>query len=299
MTTKEIYRQNIMIHWFPGHMHKATKELKKIIGQIDIAIEVVDARCPDASSNPTLNEIAQGKPIIKILSKIDLADPKVTQEWMQYFQGKAIALNTLQDKQSVNKIVTLARKLAPNRGTMLKPIRMVVFGIPNVGKSTLINALAKRKIAKTGNEPAVTKQQQKILLDKGVFVMDTPGIMFPSPKSDTCGYKLGAIGCIRDTAMDYPLTAHYLIEFLTQSYPSILHSRYGCNDIPLDDVETALEVIGKTLGQYSVHQVAEKMVLDFRTTRMGKLSLETPQSVADEKKRLAEMAVEKDEELPQ
>lgn len=283
-----------MIHWFPGHMHKATKELKKVIGQIDVAIEVVDARCPDASANPTLTEIANGKPVIKILSKIDLADPKVTKEWLVHYQGKAITLNTLQDKQSVQKIVNLARKLVPNRGTILKPIRMVVFGIPNVGKSTLINALAKRKIAKTGNEPAVTKQQQKILLDKGVFIMDTPGIMFPSPKSDVCGYKLGAIGCIRDTAMDYPLTAHYLIEYIVKQYPSLLAKRYGIDEQINNDVEHGLAKIGDAIGQYNTHQSAEKLVLDFRNARIGKLSLETPQSVAEEQAYLALLATQDD-----
>ena len=264
-----------MIHWFPGHMHKATKELVKIMPQIDIAIEVVDARAPEASANPVLHEAAKGKPIIKILSKSDLADPGTTKQWLQFYQGKAIALDIARDKKSAQKIIQLCKKQLPHRGTILKPIRAVIFGIPNVGKSTLINNLAKRKIAQTGNEPAVTKKQQRITIEKHFYLSDTPGIMFPSPKDEGCGYKLASIGSIRDTAMDYPSTAYFMLDLLKADYPSLLASRFKVENIASDTEET-FHHIGKSQGQQQQHHIAEKIIQDFRQGRIGKVSLETP-----------------------
>ncbi|MBK2125452.1 ribosome biogenesis GTPase YlqF [Fangia hongkongensis] len=267
-----------MIHWFPGHMHKATKELKKIMPKIDIAIEVVDARAPEASANPTLQEVAEGKPIIKILSKTDFADPSITKSWLQFYHGKALALDIIKDKKSAQKIIQLCKKSLPNRGTVLKPIRAIIFGVPNVGKSTLINTLAKRKIAKTGNEPAVTKQQQKIEIEKHFYLSDTPGIMFPSPKDEAAGFKLGVIGSIRDTAMDYPSTAYYLIEYLNTYYPGVLQKRYqvSFDESTQEDVETMFLQIGDHIGQQNIHHIAEKIIQDCRHGRLGRVSLETP-----------------------
>ncbi|WHN66180.1 ribosome biogenesis GTPase YlqF [Cysteiniphilum sp. QT6929] len=266
-----------MIHWFPGHMHKATKELMKLMPQIDIAIEVVDARAPEASANPVLHEAAKSKPIIKILSKSDLADPKVTKQWLQFYNGKAIALDIARDKKSAQKIIQLCKKQLPNRGTLLKPIRAVIFGIPNVGKSTLINSLAKRKIAQTGNEPAVTKRQQKIEIEKHFYLNDTPGIMFPSPKDEGCGFKLAAIGSIRDTAMDYPTTAYFMLQLLKEDYSGVLNSRYKITE-DSEDLEQMLTEAGKTLGQQHMHHIAEKLIQDFRQGRIGKITLETPEN---------------------
>ncbi|MDA0910806.1 MAG: ribosome biogenesis GTPase YlqF [Proteobacteria bacterium] len=266
-----------MIHWFPGHMHKATKELMKLMPQIDIAIEVVDARAPEASANPVLHEAAKSKPIIKILSKSDLADPKVTKQWLQFYNGKAIALDIARDKKSAQKIIQLCKKQLPNRGTLLKPIRAVIFGIPNVGKSTLINSLAKRKIAQTGNEPAVTKRQQKIEIEKHFYLNDTPGIMFPSPKDEGCGFKLAAIGSIRDTAMDYPTTAYFMLQLLKEDYSGVLSYRYKITE-DSEDLEQMLTEVGNTLGQQHMHHIAEKLIQDFRQGRIGKITLETPEN---------------------
>ena len=217
----------------------------------------------------------QTSPIIKILSKSDLADTSVTLKWQSYYNGRVIATNILKDNTLNAKIIHLAKKIVMNRGTVLKPIRILVFGIPNVGKSTLINNIAKKKIAKTGNEPAVTKAQQKIHLDKTVYIMDTPGIMFPSPKNEECGYRLAIIGSIRDTAMDYPTTAVYLLEYLKNNYTNLLKKSYPNIDFSQDPDQT-LNNIAKNLGCYQKHHVAEKFVNRVRNGKFGEISLEHP-----------------------
>ena len=273
-----------MLHWFPGHMHKATKEFRKKMPSIDIAIEIVDARIPDSSSNHVLQKIVGDKPIIKILSKADLADTKITQLWLDDYKGSAIAVNTLADKTLAKKLITLAQKKLPNRGTVLKPIRAIIFGIPNVGKSTMINKLAGRKIAKTGNEPAVTKLQQRIDIQKGFTIYDTPGIMFPSPKSEASGFRIASIGSIRDTAMDYEGTADYLIESIMASNPNILAKRYGVSAAKIKE-QIPQEILRDIAGLKHKHNVihaAQKVVHDFRAGVFGRISLEDPKTIKAE-----------------
>ena len=267
-----------MLHWFPGHMHKATKEFRQKISAIDIAIEIVDARIPDSSSNHVLEQIVGDKPIIRILSKADLADSKTTKQWLDYYQGNAIAVDTPRDKNVTKKIISLAQKKLPNRGTVLKPIRAIIFGIPNVGKSTMINKLAGRKVAKTGNEPAVTKLQQRIEINKGFIIFDTPGIMFPSPKSEVSGFRIACIGSIRDTAMDYHDTACFLIGYLITSNHTAFLSRYEIN---IDDTneklpQEILKQIAKIKNNSNIEQIAKNIVHDYRNGHLGKISLENP-----------------------
>ncbi len=273
-----------MLHWFPGHMHKATQEFRKKMPSIDIAIEIVDARIPDSSSNYVLHNIVGDKPIIKILSKADLADNKITQQWLDHYKGSAIAVNTLADKTLAKKIITLTQKKLPNRGTVLKPIRAIIFGIPNVGKSTMINKLAGRKIAKTGNEPAVTKLQQRIDIQKGFTIYDTPGIMFPSPKSEASGFRIAAIGSIRDTAMDYKGTANYLISSLMRSNPNSLVKRYGLSSTKIKEQipQEILKDIAGLKNKHNTTQAAQKVVHDFRSGIFGKISLEETQTIIDD-----------------
>lgn len=278
-----------MLHWFPGHMHKATKEFRKKMPSIDIAIEIVDARIPDSSSNQVLEQIVGDKPIIKILSKNDLADSKITKEWLNYYNGNAIAVNTLQDKNIVKKIIDLAQKKCPNRGTVLKPIRAIIFGLPNVGKSTMINKLAGRKVAKTGNEPAVTKLQQRIDISKSFMIFDTPGIMFPSPKNESSGFRIASIGSIRDTAMDYEATACYLLDFLKEKNTKNFLVRYNFlnqKDFLEKHPQEIIKDISGIKTNFNIKQAAKNIVHDFRAGHFGKISLEDPETIQAEKEQM-------------
>lgn len=171
-----------MIQWFPGHMHKARKEIEEAIPKVDVIIEVLDARIPFSSENPMISSLRGEKPVVKVLNKRDLADPEMTEMWIAHLekeQGvKAIAITT-ENIAEVNQIMELCRKLAPGREAMGKNIRTMIMGIPNVGKSTIINVIAGRTIAVTGNQPAVTRQQQRINLQNGIVLSDTPGILWP------------------------------------------------------------------------------------------------------------------------
>ncbi|KFJ41919.1 ribosome biogenesis GTPase YlqF [Francisella philomiragia] len=289
-----------MLHWFPGHMHKATKEFRKKMPSTDIAIEIVDARIPDSSSNHVLEDIVGDKPIIRILSKSDLADPQITKQWLDFYKGSAIAVNTLQDKNIVKRILDLAQKKCPSRGTVLKPTRAIIFGLPNVGKSTMINKLAGRKVAKTGNEPAVTKLQQRIDISKNFMIFDTPGIMFPSPKSEVSGYRIASIGSIRDTAMDYEGTAYYLIDFLKQKNTKKFLSRYNFiseQDFLEKHPQEIIKDISATKTNYNVKQAAKNIVHDFRAGHFGKISLEDPQIIQQEKEQFIMNQLEQEDNL--
>jgi ribosome biogenesis GTPase A len=276
------------VNWFPGHMHKARKQIKKAMPQIDLVIEVMDARLPYSSENPLVAELREGRPCIKILNKADLADPQVTQAWLEHLereQGvKAIALVATQKGQS-RRILELAKKLFPDRNTALKPIRTMIMGIPNVGKSTLINSLAGRVIAKVGDEPAVTKQQQQINLDNGIMLFDTPGFLWPRFEDQNSGYRLAVTGAIKNTAIEFEDIALYAADYLLQAYPAVLQERYKLKVLPERDIEL-LEEIGRRRGglraggRIDLHKASEILLNDIRSGALGRISMESPALVA-------------------
>ena len=238
------------INWFPGHMHKAQKEIKEILPQIDVVIEVCDARLPFSSENPMITEIRGDKPLIKILNKSDLADPVKTQEWLIYLEAqqnvKAIALTT--DSPSIAKTIpSLIRSLVPNKDETGKQINAVIVGIPNVGKSTLLNTLVGKAKAKVGNEPAVTKGQQRIRLDEGLYLYDTPGMLWPKIVNENSGYRLAITSAVKDTAFEHDDIACFAAEYLLEHYPERLKSRYKLDELPEQEVEL-LEEIGRVRG---------------------------------------------------
>ena len=282
------------VQWYPGHMHKARKKINEVMPQIDVVIEVLDARIPYSSENPAIAELRQGRPCIKILNKTDLADPKITQQWIQYFEQDAgvkvlelIAERKNQVKQLPQQILALCRKMLPQRNLEKKPARVMILGIPNVGKSTLMNGLAGRVLAKVGNEPAVTKAQQKIVLGSGIQLLDTPGILWPRMDDENTGYRLAVTGAIKSTAMDYQDVAMYAADFLLKAYPEALMHRYKFKELPKDDVEL-LEGVGRIRGglraggRIDMHKASEVLLHNLRGGELGRVSLEWPALVAEQ-----------------
>lgn len=284
------------IQWFPGHMHKAHKQIKEVLPQVDIIIEVVDARLPYSSDNPLIANIREKTPCIKVLNKSDLADPIVTQQWIEYLeedQGiKALAITTTKPEQ-VSQITKLCQKLLPHRLTKDKQIRAMIMGIPNVGKSTIINILAERIIAKTGNEPAVTKQQQRIRLPSGILLLDTPGFLWPKIENENSGYRLGVTGAIKDTAIEYEDIAYYAADYLLKAYPERLKERYELETIPGSDHEL-MEAIAlrrgclRAGGHFDIYKVSTILLNELRSGALGGISVETPAMAAIEKVEVAE-----------
>lgn len=284
------------IQWFPGHMHKAGKEIKESLPEIDILIEILDARLPFSSANPLLSELRGDKPCIKILNKADLADPIRTERWQHYLEQeegvKTLALTALQ-ADKVQKVVDLCRKLMPHKTTSTKVIHALIMGIPNVGKSTLINALAGRTIAKTGNEPAVTKRQQRIDLHNGIILHDTPGMLWPNLENYNTGYRLATTGAIKDTALKHDDVASFAGEFFLQHYPDALKQRYQIETLPATDYELSL-LIGKKRGclraggHVDMDKVAKLLLAEIRDGSLGRITLETPEMM---QKELANLAI--------
>lgn len=284
------------IQWFPGHMHKAHKQIKEVLPQVDIIIEVVDARIPYSSENPLISNIREKTPCIKVLNKSDLADPEVTAQWITYLeqeQGiKALAITTNKPEQ-VHQITKVCEQMLPNRLGQDKQIRAMIMGIPNVGKSTIINILADRIIAKTGNEPAVTKQQQRIRLPSGIMLSDTPGFLWPKIENANSGYRLAVTGAIKDTAIEYEDIAYYAAEYLLKAYPERLKERYEFDTLPESDHEL-MEAIAlrrgclRAGGHFDIYKVSTILLNELRSGALGPLSVETPDMAIVEK-----IAVEK------
>ncbi|RLA46445.1 MAG: ribosome biogenesis GTPase YlqF [Gammaproteobacteria bacterium] len=289
------------INWYPGHMHKANKEMTEILPQVDLVIELLDCRLPYSSQNPAITKLGKNKPCIKILSKSDLADPDITAQWQAYFERMASVktfLTTLNQPDRAQKFLHLCHKLAPAKSKMGSNILAMITGIPNVGKSTLINAVAGRKVAKTGDEPAITKGLQKIRLDHGIIFLDTPGILWPKIHNANSGYRLAATGAIKNTAMEVEDVALYLSGFLLQHYPQLLLDRYELGTIPATDIEF-LELMGTRRGclrgggHVDLEKVSAILVNEFRAGKLGRITLETPDMILAEEKIVAQQRREK------
>lgn len=278
------------IHWYPGHMHKAIREMTNILPDVDLVIELLDARLPASSQNPAIVTLRDNKPCIKILSKSDLADPGITSRWQAHFEQDA-SVKTLQTTLDLNgkpqKIIRLCQALVPSRVKANLNMLVMVAGIPNVGKSTLINALAGRKVAKTGNEPAITKGQQRIKLGQGIMLLDTPGILWPKIENENSGYRLAASGAIKDTAMGIEDVAFYLADYLIKRYPAALKDRYDLASVPDTELEF-IELMGARRGCLSaggrvdLEKASAILVNEFRAGMLGAITLETPEMILEE-----------------
>ncbi|MGJ0485421.1 MAG: ribosome biogenesis GTPase YlqF [Methylomicrobium sp.] len=286
----------MQIQWYPGHMHKAGKEIKEILPKTDIVIEILDARIPFSSANPLLAQLRGDKPCLKVLNKTDLADPELTADWQAYLEQehgvKTLAL-TSREPEKVRKIPELCRKMLADQLQSDRIVHALIMGIPNVGKSTLINILAGRTVAKTGNEPAVTKTQQRISIGNNVVLLDTPGMLWPNIENNNSGYRLAATGAIKDTALNHEEIATYIAGYLGQHYPACLHDRFQLQQIP-ESEDAVLEAIGKKRGclraggRVELDKAAKILLNELRSGSLGRISLETPAMMEQE---LAEVAV--------
>lgn len=275
------------IQWFPGHMNKAKKAIAERLKNVDMVIEMLDARLPASSQNPLLAQLSKGKPKLKILNKQDLADPERTALWLDFFNKKedtrAISLDS-SEKSAVNKIITVCREQVPSRKGIDKPLRVLICGIPNVGKSTLINTMIGKKSAKTGNEPGITKAEQRLFLADDFWLYDTPGMLWPKIIVEESGYHLAASGAVGRNALDEEEVALVLLDYLRRHYLPLLQARYAADknlSSHWDEVSW-LEWIAKkrgTLlsgGRVNYQKCAEHILTDFREGLMGRITLETP-----------------------
>lgn len=290
------------LHWFPGHMHKALKEIKESLSQVDILIEVLDARIPYSSENPEIAKIRGDKPCIKILNKYDLADPDITARWQEYLESErgVKTLTTSSDNPGNSKqLVDLIRSICGYKDTQVKSINAMITGIPNVGKSTLINILADRIIAKTGNEPAVTKGQQRINLGSGVVLYDTPGVLWPKVENPHSIYRLASSGAVKNTAMEYDDVGFFAADYLIKAYPGVLKERFKLDeevpDTELEFLELAAKKRGAIMagGRVNLHKICEILLKELQSGKLGRISLETPEMVSSEKQEMAEAAAKK------
>ncbi len=282
-------------------MHKAGKEIKQTLPQIDLIIEVLDARIPFSSQNPMLATLRGDKPCIRVLNKSDLADPEKTQQWQHYLeqeQGVKTLAATTENPEKVKQIIQLCSKMMVDKIAANRVVKAMIMGIPNVGKSTIINILADRIIAKTGNEPAVTKRQQRINLSNNIVLSDTPGVLWPNVENKNSGYRLATTGAIKDTAIQHDDVAFFAAEYLLQHYPERLKDRFQI--APLPDTEAELmELIGIRRGclragkQVDYDKTAKILLTEIRSGGLGEITLETPEMVEKELQELDIIRAEK------
>ena len=276
------------IQWFPGHMNAARKEAAKTMEVIDVIVEILDARIPKASCNPLIEELrlVRQRPSLKVLNKADLADPAVTQSWLDLFNQqpgvRAVALSC-RHAGDATKVPSLCQMLAPHRNSSVKPLRMLIMGVPNVGKSTLMNTLLKRRIARVGDEPAVTKVQQRHKLNDHMAITDSPGLLWGTIEDPKVGLLLATINAVGHTVADDEAVAEFLAAFLLARYPTRLTTRYG---FAVDGLNSAGVIdavarkrgclLTRSGGGLDRNKAARILLSDYRDGTLGRTSLETP-----------------------
>lgn len=276
-----------VINWYPGHMTKAVRQMKEDIKLIDLVIELLDARIPLSSRNPDIDDLGKNKARLVLLNKSDLADETDNNKWIQYFKDKGIIALKINSKnkqgiKEINNAVQIACKEKierdKKRGIINRPVRAMVVGIPNVGKSTFINAYAGRAAAKTGNKPGVTKGKQWIKLNKNLELLDTPGILWPKFDNQTIGMHLAFIGSINDNILDVTELAYQLVKLLATTYPKVVVERYKIegHEDPLQVMYQVAEVRGcKLKGNQADLEKTSKIIMDdFRAGKLGRITLD-------------------------
>lgn len=297
------------IQWYPGHMHATKKAIvERMKGGIDVVIELLDARLPGSSANPMLADLTRGKPALKVLNKQDLADPDRTAAWLAYYNAlpatQAIGLDA-SITAPAQRLTDASRSLAPLRGGMAKPLRVLICGIPNVGKSTLINTLVGKKAAKTGDEPGITKVEQRISLASDFYLFDTPGMLWPRIAVPESGYNLAASGAVGRNALDEEIVALELLQTLRANYPGHVEERFQLKDVAELPDEAWLEAIGRRRGavlgggRVNLQKASEILIHEFRAGGLGRVTLETPEQFLLWQSIAAERDAERDAERAQ
>ncbi len=276
------------IQWFPGHMAKTRRKMKEILPLIDAVAEVVDARIPVSSRNPEIAQLIENKPHIILLNKCDMADRKVTDSWIEHYKKQGITAIPLdcksgkginQFKSSVKTVLADRLEYYRQKGMVGKPLRVMVVGIPNVGKSTFINRIAGKTRAKTENRPGVTRGNQWFTIDKELELLDTPGVLWPKFDDQTVGEHLAFTGAVKDRILDTELLAMRLLEILSSSYPELLQNRYGALDFECDSYDLLCQ-IGKKRGmvikggETDTERAANMLLEEYRNCKIGLITLE-------------------------
>ncbi len=279
------------IQWYPGHMTKTRRQIEADLKLVDAVCEIVDARIPVSSRNPDIDEICANKPRIIILNRMDLADHEATKKWMQYFRGKGMAAlaTDCKSKKGISDFLPAVRsvlkeKLERNaaRG-MNKPLRVMVVGIPNVGKSTLINQISGRKGAKAENRPGVTRGKQWVSVDGGLLLLDTPGILWPKFEDPEVGMMLAYTGAVKENVIDTEELAYRLMELLWKYYPQVVRDRYKVDIEGEQPGYVLLEEAGRKRGfllsggEIHIERMARVLLDEYRSGKLGKFTLEMPE----------------------
>jgi ribosome biogenesis GTPase A len=277
------------IQWFPGHMHLTRKAIAERVKEIDVVIELLDARLPGSSANPMLAELTGHRPGLKVLNKQDLADPDRTALWLAHYNAlpetRAIGLDASQTAPA-RQLIDACHQLAPSRGGLAKPMRVLICGIPNVGKSTLINTLSGSRKAKTGDEAGITKLEQRITLADGFYLWDTPGMLWPRIIVVQSGWNLAASGAVGRNAFDEEEVALALVEYLQRHYAGLVEARFKLDPIEGLRELQVLEAIGRKRGgllaggRVNLQKAAEIVLHEFRSGAIGRITLETPAEFA-------------------
>jgi ribosome biogenesis GTPase A len=269
------------IQWFPGHMTKTKREFQKVLPKVDIIIELRDARTPEACKNPLIDTLLKEKPRIICLTRKDLADPEETKRWLDYYGKKSnvVALNAL-DAKDAKKLLSLSKKIIKTPDRAFFEHKIMIVGIPNIGKSTLINTLMGKKRTKVQNKPGITKQTSWIPLETGIVLLDTPGILWPKFEDQDAAKLLAVTGAIKDTHYDEEIICFYLLNYLMENYPEKLKNRYKLPTLPKTAIECLYE-IGKQRGclvkggDVDEYKVYELLLNEFKAGKIGKITLET------------------------
>lgn len=289
----DIAEQYMTIGWYPGHMHKARKDITKALARTDAVIEILDARLPWSSTNPMLDGIIDRTPRLRLLNKQDLADPDATDAWIAHYDQQhpdnAVIAVDRQDSDTLRALARQCRQRFPGRSQ--RRYSIMVVGIPNVGKSTLLNIMLDRKIARVGNEPAVTKNRQEYRLDNGITLVDTPGLLWPRIEHPASAFRLAASGAIRNTAFEFEEIGVWAALDLAQRYPALLEARYGLSPADLavdeDSAHLLLEAIGQRRGclkrgGVDLTRTSEILLGDLHSGRLGRITLERPEDIPPE-----------------